>query len=177
MEKAKHPAAFCGGQRAAAANELVVAHPVIGEGHGTPRFHPHTTAEWQSRTQHHRVQQVAFKAQVLRHRAVVKRARQRRDEIDPARRPSLEKAAARNLNHHIQFNRLRSVLPGRETVALGRGPRGRYSVPITPYRSAGQNFCGFNSARCEHGQWAWVGRLRIKFFFLRDFFGFDDKLF
>jgi hypothetical protein len=62
MEKAKHPAAFCGLQRSTAANEFVIAHPVIGKGHGTPSFHPHTTAKGQSWTQHHGVQQIAFQA-------------------------------------------------------------------------------------------------------------------
>jgi len=46
------------------------------------------------------IEKIVVEPEVARHGTVVERTRQRRNEIHLARRPALEKAAARNLHHH-----------------------------------------------------------------------------
>src|SRR5882762_5612685 len=86
-----------------AAHHFVVGHAAIGENNAAPSLHAHAAPNWQPGTQHHCIQQVAFEAEVLRHRAIVEGAGQRRDEVDMPGGTALEKAAARNLDFDFKL--------------------------------------------------------------------------
>src|SRR5882724_2805821 len=112
VEKPEHVAALQRARRVLAADELVVRHAAVGQSHGSPCLDPYPRAQRQARSEHQRVQQVAFESQVNRHGAVVERAGQRRDEVDMPGGPALEKAAPRNLDHHLDLRRFGRCLRG-----------------------------------------------------------------
>src|SRR5205807_3190916 len=90
--------------RVIAAHHFVVGHAAIGEHHGAPSLHAYAVPNGQARTQHHGIEEVAFKPDVLRHRAVIERAGQRRDEVDMPGGAALEKAASRNLDFDFKLH-------------------------------------------------------------------------
>ncbi len=116
VEKAKHPAALRGVQWMVAADELVVHHPAVGQYHCPPCLDACPRAEWQARSQHHSVQQVAFQSYEIRHGAIVERARQGRDEVDVTGGSTFQKAAAGNLDHDLDLGRVRRRCGGRTAL-------------------------------------------------------------
>ena len=74
MEKPKNVAAFFNQQCAMAADELVVCHAAISQGHRAPGFDMDPGSARKAGPEHHRIQEVAFKAEVLRYRTVVEGA-------------------------------------------------------------------------------------------------------
>jgi hypothetical protein len=67
---------------------------------------PHTLTRMRApsakaRPQHQRVEQIAFKSYIGGDRAIVERAREGRNEIHLARRPTFDEAAAWNLDYYI----------------------------------------------------------------------------
>jgi arginine utilization protein RocB len=101
MEEAQHVGAFLAARTLRAADQLVVGHAAVGQRDRAPRPHPQAGTEAQTRTEHQRVEQIAFEAQVRRYRAVVERARQRRHEVDATGQAALQEAAARHLDHDL----------------------------------------------------------------------------
>lgn len=87
------------------ANQLVVGHPAIGQRNRTPGSDLGSRSTTQALAEHHCIQQIAFQPYVARHRAIVERAGQRRNEVDAAKRPSLQKAAAGYLDKDFQLRR------------------------------------------------------------------------
>jgi hypothetical protein len=87
--------------RVIAADEFVVGHAAVCQDNSPPRLDPYLSAERKARSKDQRVEQIAFKSQVARHGAVVKRARQGRDEVHVAGGPAFEKAASRHLDYYI----------------------------------------------------------------------------
>ena len=86
-----------------AADEFVVAHAAIGQRHSAPRPDPNLRAQREARPKYQGVKQVALESYVGWHRAIIERARQRRDEVHSAGRPAFEKAAPRDFDHHLQL--------------------------------------------------------------------------
>src|SRR5262245_31568750 len=86
-----------------ATDEFVVAHATIGQGHSSPRPDPNLRTQREARSKHQSVKQVALESYVLWHRAIVVWAWQRRDEVHVAGRPAFEKAAPRDLDHHVEL--------------------------------------------------------------------------
>jgi len=118
VEKAEDLAARRWVRRAVAADEFVVRHAAVGQCHGSPRLESCPRAPRQARSEHQRVQQVAFKPQMTRHRAVVERARQGRDEVDVTGGSAFQKAAARNFYYHLDLWRLRCPVAGRVSTIV-----------------------------------------------------------
>jgi len=69
----------CGGSRAA--DYLVVVHAAVGQSHSAHGLYGYAFAALQARSQYDGIKQVTFQANVLVDRAIVKRARERRDKI------------------------------------------------------------------------------------------------
>ena len=113
VKKAEHLAARRLIERPLAADEFVVRHAAVGQDYGSPRLDPLSRAERKARSEHHRVQQIAFLSQIARHRAVVERAWQRRDEVEVTGGSAFQKAATRNLDDHVDLGRLGRVVAGR----------------------------------------------------------------
>jgi hypothetical protein len=109
VKEAEHLAARRWIQWALAADEFVVRHAAVGQDYGSPRRDPFSRAERKARSEHHRVQQIAFLSQVARHGAVVERTRQRRDEVEVTGGSTLQKAATRNFDDHVDLGRLKGV--------------------------------------------------------------------
>jgi hypothetical protein len=61
------------------------------------------SAEWKAPPEHQRVEQIAFKTYIGGYRAIVKRARQGRNEIHLAGGPALNEAAAWDLDYYIHL--------------------------------------------------------------------------
>jgi hypothetical protein len=117
VEKPQHLSALRRVQRVVAADQFVVRHAAVCHSYSSPRFDLFPSAERQAWPENQRIEQVAFKSQVIRHGAVVVRARQGRDEIDVAGGPAFQKTASRNLDHHFYLWRLeRCVAGGRWTA-------------------------------------------------------------
>src|SRR5574338_1694702 len=89
-----------------AADEFVIAHAPVSQNDGAPGFYTNPRAQWQSRSQHHRIQQITFKSHQLRYGTVVEWARQGRDEIHMSGGSALQKTAARDLNDDIYLRQL-----------------------------------------------------------------------
>src|SRR2546429_2142613 len=106
VEESQHVTTLRRARRMIAANELVVRHAAVGQRHRVPRLDAHTRSKREAWSEHDGVQQIAFQADVTRHRAIIERTRQRRNEVDMPRRTALQKTAARNFNHHIYVGRL-----------------------------------------------------------------------
>jgi hypothetical protein len=109
VKEAEHLAARRWSQWALAADEFVVRHASVGQNYGSPCLDPFSRAERKARSEHHRVQQIAFLSQVARHGAVVERTRQRRDEVEVTGGSTLQKAATRNFDYHVDLGRLKGV--------------------------------------------------------------------
>ena len=75
-EEGDHPALEAGG-RICGADELVVVEAPVREAHGAPGVDPDPGPEWKAGSQNQGVEQVAFQAEVVRHRSVVVGAGQR----------------------------------------------------------------------------------------------------
>ena len=107
VKKSKYSSALRWIQGAAAANEFVVRHAAVCQRHSSPCLDAYPRGERQTRSEHHCIQEIVFKTQVTRDRPIVKRAWQRRDEVDMAIGPSLQKATAWNLDHNLHLGRFR----------------------------------------------------------------------
>ena len=88
-----------------AADQLVIRHATIGERHGTPRACRQLRAIRPARAEHQRVEQVAFETNVVRRRSIVVGTRQRRDEVDAARRSTLDEAEPWYLDRDVDRDR------------------------------------------------------------------------
>lgn len=74
MEKLQYLAALQCIRTIVATDKLVVYETAIGHCYGTPRLGPYPRAKRQPRAEHQRVQQIAVKAEVVRHRAIIEGA-------------------------------------------------------------------------------------------------------
>jgi len=88
-----------------AANQLVVRHSTIGKRDRTPRERAKSRPQRTPGTEHERIEQVALQTDEAIGRAVVVRARQRRNEIDVPGRPALHEASARDLDRYVDRDR------------------------------------------------------------------------
>ena len=135
MKKSQDPSALRGFHRAIAADEFVVGHATVCQDNSTPRPDAYLGAERKARSKHQCVEQIAFTSQVARHRAVIERAGQGRDEVHVAGGPAFEKAASRNLDHYVYLWHHLNICgnaPG------PRAPRRRSSLPTRQWLSAPQ---------------------------------------
>jgi len=98
------------------------------------------------RAEYHRIQQIAFKSQKAWYRAVVERARQRRDEVDVPGGSAFQKAPSRHFDYHFDFERRKRFLAGKVLAIVRIAHRASISqlkllsmqvggVPSTPRRS------------------------------------------
>lgn len=107
MEKSQDAAPLRLTQRARAANELVIGHAAVRKRDSTPRFDANASPQGQAWPQHQGVQEIALETYVIGYRAIVERARQRRDEIDLPGGSALQKTAPWDLDDDFQLGRLR----------------------------------------------------------------------
>jgi hypothetical protein len=107
MKKAQHNPAIPWAQRQMRAYELVVNHSPIYERYGTPCLHAQVCTCRQTRAQNNGIEQVALQADVLQHRAIVKRAGQRRNEVHLPSGSTLDETAPRDLNYDLNLRRFR----------------------------------------------------------------------
>jgi hypothetical protein len=118
VEKSQHSSALRWIKRMVAAYEFVIGHATICQNHSSPRLDSNPSAERQARSEHHGVQQIAFKSQEFRHGTVVERARQGRDEIHVTGGSAFEKTTARDLDHYFHLRRLRQCFAAQYSMAL-----------------------------------------------------------
>jgi hypothetical protein len=129
VEEAKNVAALLSTQRVMAADQLVVCHAAIGQRHGAPGLDVYPATARKAGPEHHRIQQVALEAQVLRHRAVIERAGQRRDEVDVTAGPALQKAAAWDLDQNLDLGWFLRSVPERGFTWFGSVHSARVHSP------------------------------------------------
>jgi hypothetical protein len=103
-KESKDHAPLCGSHTVTTADQFIVRHAAIGQDNGSPRPHPYVRAEWKPRPEHQRVEQIAFKSNIGRYRAIIERARQGRNKINLAGRPAFDEATAGNLDNDIQLH-------------------------------------------------------------------------
>jgi hypothetical protein len=118
VEKSKNVAARRCVQRPIAADELVVHHAAVSQRHGSPRLDPCPRAERKARSEHQRIEQIAFESHMTRHGAIVVRTRQWRDEVDVTGGSAFQKAAAWNFDDYIDLRRQICVLENRATAIV-----------------------------------------------------------
>ncbi len=106
MKEAKHFVAVLRAQWLVTADQLVVSHATISKYHSAPGLHPDPTAARKARPEYHCIQQIAFKAYVLWHRAVVERTGEWGDEVDVSAGPAFQKAATRDLDQDLELREL-----------------------------------------------------------------------
>ncbi len=103
VKESQDPLPLRRAQRLVGADEFVVAHAAIREGHRSPDLDMHTCAKRKARSKHECVEQIALEAQKARHGTIIEWTWQRRNEIDVAGGPAFEKAASRNLDYDVDF--------------------------------------------------------------------------
>jgi len=100
-EETEHAPSLVGGDGAIAADQLVVAHPAVGERDGAPCECTEARAQCTTRSEHEGIEEVALQADEAIGRTVVVRTRQRRDEVYATGRSALHEAAARHLDGDV----------------------------------------------------------------------------
>ena len=106
VEESQHVSTLRRGRCMIAANQFVVRHTAVSQRHRVPSLNAHMRSDSKAWPEDDSVQQIAFHADISRHRAIVERTRQRRYEVDMPCGPALQKTAARDFNHHVYIGRL-----------------------------------------------------------------------